>query len=91
MNAIEWLRDKATTTVDTITLTAADIDAGEAIEPGVYESVTKCFEGNLPAHMIRLLRKVELTKTELVSETIRGHQYDRNWIHYSYTVARRVA
>ena len=91
MNAIEWLRDKAKTTVDTITISAADIEAGETIEPGIYESVTKMFEGNLPTHMIRQLRKAVLVKSELESEMIVGHQYDRNWIHYSYTVARRVA
>lgn len=77
MNAIEWLRSKATTTVETMVINAADAAASDTT-PGTYTITRKYFRGTLPTRMAyeaRALAKT-LTVTDTVVETLRiGGQY----------------
>lgn len=56
MNALEWLRSKATTTFDSMTVSAeeAALNGGA---PGTYKITRQYFKGTLPARMAFEVRK----------------------------------
>lgn len=75
MNAIEWLRSKATTTVDTMVIAA---DEATDAAPGTYKITRQHFSGTLPTRMAYEVRKLAptLKTTDTEIEQVRiGGQY----------------
>lgn len=90
MNAIEWLRSKATVTTDTMVVTPE-----EAFEcdPGTYRITRMHFRGNLPYRMARDVRNIPLTRTDTVNEVLHiGGQYRSQYgqCEYFHTTYERV-